>query len=101
MMQFLVKLGPKETSSSSTTSYVDFQWGQAWNVWSEVESWRETHGHVFISPSQGTVKSWLYVLHSLWMLWELSPQDHWHQRELGKGLTPKHVGLELLSTRIL
>jgi len=83
MMQFIVKLGPKETSSIPTTPYMDFPWGQAWNIWSEMESWRESHGHVFISPAQGTVEtSWLYALRRLCVLWELSPEDHRHQREL-------------------
>lgn len=37
----------------------------------------ESHGHVFISPAQGTVETPRnYALCSLWMLWELSPEDH-------------------------
>lgn len=79
MVQFLVTLSPEEANSITTTSYMDFPWEEAWKVWSEMESWRESCGHVFISSAQGTVETfWLYTLRSLWMLWELSPEDHWH-----------------------
>lgn len=47
MVQLLVKLSPKETNSITTASDMDFPRGEAWTIWSEMESWRESHGRGF------------------------------------------------------